>query len=158
MGVSGCGKTTVASALARQLRWAFIEADALHTPANVAKMGAGISLTDADRWPWLDAIAAHIEAARASGRPCVIACSALKRAYRERLSRGHPDVRFVHLRGTFDTIASRMGGRTGHYMPVSLLHSQFETLEEPGVDENPIVLSIDRSVQDLVKEVAARVS
>src|SRR6185436_8379219 len=95
MGVSGCGKTTVASGVAERLGWDFVEADTLHSPANVAKMGAGIPLTDEDRWPWLDAIAAHIEAARKKQKPCVVACSALKRRYRQRLSGGHADVRFA---------------------------------------------------------------
>lgn len=158
MGVSGSGKTTVASALARRLRRDYAEADAFHPRENVEKMRAGVPLTDADRVPWLEAIATWIDAARAKGKPCVVACSALKRSYRARLARGNPDVRFVYLRGSFDTIASRIGGRTGHYMPVSLLRSQFDTLEEPGVDENPVVLSIDRPVEDLVNEIVARLS
>lgn len=150
MGVSGCGKTTVASRLAQRLGWDFAEADTFHSAANVAKMSAGIPLTDDDRWPWLGAIAARIEAARASGRGCVVACSALKRRYRERLSGGHHDVRFVYLQGDYDTVAARLSGRTGHYMPPTLLKSQYEALEEPAADENAIVLSIERSPDDLV--------
>ena len=150
MGVSGCGKTTVASRLAQRLGWEFAEADTFHSRGNVAKMSAGIPLTDDDRWPWLGAIAARIDAARASGRGCVVACSALKRRYRERLSGGHHDVRFVYLKGDYDTVASRLSGRTGHYMPASLLKSQYEALEEPAADENALVLAIDRAADDLV--------
>ena len=156
MGVSGSGKTTVASRLAQRLRWDFAEADNFHTAASVGKMRAGVPLTDADRWPWLDAIAAWIEAARAKGRPCIVACSALRRAYRERLSKGHADVRFVYLQGTHETIAARLAGRSGHYMPPSLLPSQFDTLEEPGVDENPIVLSIELPADKLVDAIFAK--
>ena len=158
MGVSGCGKTTVASGVAKRLGWDFVEADTLHSAANVAKMGAGIPLTDEDRWPWLDAIAARIETARRTRKPCVVACSALKRRYRERLSGGHGDVRFAYLEGSFDTIAARLAQRTGHYMPLSLLESQFESLEVPGADENPIVLSAERPAEALVDEVVATFS
>jgi carbohydrate kinase (thermoresistant glucokinase family) len=158
MGVSGSGKTTVASGVAQRLRWDFVEADTLHSPANVAKMGAGIPLTDEDRWPWLDAIAARIEAARKTRTPCVVACSALKRRYRERLSGGHGDVRFVYLEGSFDTIAARLARRTGHYMPLSLLESQFGALEAPGAEENAIVLPAERPAEALVEEVVARSS
>ena len=158
MGVSGCGKTTIASGVANRLGWDFVEADTLHSPANVAKMGSGIPLTDEDRWPWLDAIAARIEAARKASKPCVVACSALKRRYRERLSGGHGDVRFAYLDGSFDTIAARLATRTGHYMPLSLLESQFEALEAPGADENPIVLSAERPAEALVDEVVTRFS
>ena len=155
MGVSGCGKSSVASLLARRKGWAFAEADSFHSTANVEKMRNAIPLTDEDRWPWLDAIAKWIDSHRAQGRDCVVACSALRRVYRERLAGGHGDVRFVYLRGDYDVIASRLSGRTGHYMPVSLLASQFKTLEEPGSDENPLVLSIEQPVERLVDEIAA---
>ena len=158
MGVSGCGKTTVASRLARRLQWDFVEADTFHPAANVEKMRAGIPLGDDDRWPWLDAIAAWIDAARAKGRPCTVACSALKRSYRERIAHGHSDVRFVYLQGPFETVAARMVGRTGHYMPASLLQSQYQTLEEPGADENPVVLSIESPVDSLVDQIVATLS
>jgi len=138
--------------------WAFAEADTFHSMGNVEKMRNGIPLTDEDRWPWLDAIASWIDGNRAAGRDCVVACSALRRVYRERLAGGHDDVRFVYLRGDYDVIASRLAGRTGHYMPVSLLASQFRTLEEPGSDENPLVLSIDEPVERLVEEIAANLS
>ena len=158
MGASGSGKTTVGSALAAALGLRFVDADDLHPAANVEKMAAGIPLTDDDRWPWLDAIAAWIDAARAKGRPCIVACSALKRSYRERLAHGHGDVRFVYLRGSFETVAARMVGRTGHYMPASLLQSQYQTLEEPGADENAVVLSIESPVDALVDEIVATLS
>jgi len=158
MGVSGCGKSTVASLLAGRMGWAFAEADAFHSMANVEKMRNGTPLTDEDRWPWLDAIAGWIDGNRAAGRDCVVACSALRRAYRERLAGRHGDVRFVYLRGDYDVIASRLAGRSGHYMPVSLLASQFRTLEEPGSDEDPLVLSIEEPVERLVEEIAANLS
>jgi carbohydrate kinase (thermoresistant glucokinase family) len=155
MGVSGCGKTTVASLLAQRLGWEFAEADTFHSLANVEKMRSGIPLNDDDRWPWLDAIAAYIDNARSRHRHCVVACSALRRAYRERLAGGHDDLRFVYLKGDYDTIASRMTGRSGHYMPPTLLRSQFDTLEEPGDAERPIVLGIDLPPAVLVDEVLA---
>jgi len=158
MGVSGCGKSTVASLLAGRMGWAFAEADTFHAMANVEKMRNGTPLTDEDRWPWLDAIAGWIDGNRAAGRDCVVACSALRRAYRERLAGRHGDVRFVYLRGDYDVIASRLAGRSGHYMPVSLLASQFRTLEEPGSDEDPLVLSIEEPVERLVEEIAANLS
>ena len=158
MGVSGCGKTTVASRLAERLRWDFVEADTFHPVANVEKMRAGIPLGDDDRWPWLDAIAAYLDAARTRRRPCIVACSALRRSYRERLAHGRGDVRFVYLRGSFETVAARMVGRTGHYMPASLLQSQYQTLEEPGEDENPVVLSIETPVDALVEKIVATLS
>src|SRR5437870_1756678 len=120
MGVSGSGKSTVAAELARRLGWEFVEADTFHPAASVEKMRKGISLGDADRWPWLDAIAAWIEKARAEGRPCIVACTVLNRAYRDRLVNGREDVRFVYLRGGFDTVAARMATRSGHFMPQSL--------------------------------------
>ena len=144
MGVSGSGKTTVAAELARRLGWRFAEGDAFHPEANVAKMRAGIPLTDDDRWPWLDAIAAWIAETRAKGEHCVVACSALRRAYRRRLAAGREDVCFVYLQGEYDLVAARLARRQGHYMPLSLLRSQYETLEEPETEEKPIVVSIDR--------------
>ena len=153
MGVSGCGKTTVASRLAQRLGWDFAEADTFHSAANVQKMQSGIPLTDADRWPWLDGIAAWIEGKRREGRHCIVACSALKRAYRERLANGHDDVRFVYLRGAYETIAARMAGRTGHYMPLSLLQSQFDALEEPAADEGALILPIETPPDELVEAI-----
>jgi gluconokinase len=155
MGVAGSGKSTVAAGLAARLGWPLVEADSFHSGANVAKMRGGTPLTDDDRGPWLDALAARIELARRSDAPCVLACSALRRAYRERLARGRDDVRFVYLRGTYQLIAARLAGRTGHYMPPSLLESQFLTLEEPGEDESPIVASVERPPLEIVGEVIA---
>ena len=155
MGVSGSGKTTVATLLAKRLGWRLAEADAFHSPANVAKMRSGIPLTDADREPWLDAIAGWIDGVREAGTRGVVTCSALKRRYRERLARGRDDVRFVYLRGDYALIAGRIAARTHEYMPSSLLRSQFDTLEEPGTDEHPIVVGIDRAPDAIVDEVVA---
>jgi carbohydrate kinase (thermoresistant glucokinase family) len=154
MGVSGSGKSTVAARLAQMLGWDLAEADTFHSAANVEKMRSGIALTDADRAPWIDAISAWIESQRSRGRPCIVACSALKRRYRERLSGGKADVRFVFLSGPYDTVAGRLAGRSGHYMPLSLLQSQFDALEPPGPDENPIVVSIALPLEEIVSEVA----
>ena len=152
MGVSGSGKTTIARALADRLGWRFAEGDAFHSAANVAKMRSGIALTDDDRWPWLDAIAAWIRETRARGERCVVACSALKRAYRERIAAGRDDVRFVYLAGDYETIAARLAHRQGHYMPVTLLRSQFETLEEP-LDEGALVIDVDAAPDVIVGEI-----
>lgn len=153
MGVSGCGKSTVALRLARELGWELAEADTFHSAANIEKMRSGTALTDEDRAPWLDAIASWIDARRRRGQPCIVACSALKRRYRERLAGGHADVQLVFLAGPYDTVAGRLAGRSGHYMPLSLLQSQFETLEPPGPEEKPIVLSIALPVDEIVREV-----
>ena len=130
MGVSGCGKTAVGQALAADLGWPFFDGDDFHPEANVAKMAAGTPLTDADRWPWLDRLAAEMAAINARGADAVFACSALREAYRDRFRRGG-DVRFVHLKGDYDTIAARIASRSHRYMPPTLLASQFATLEEP---------------------------
>jgi gluconokinase len=158
MGVSGCGKTTIAEGLASRLRWPYAEADTFHPRGNVDKMRAGIPLTDEDRWPWLDAMRAWIDSTRAEGRRCIVTCSALKRAYRERLAQGRDDVRLVHLAGSYDLIASRMASRRHEYMPASLLKSQFDILEAPGDDENPLVLPIDREPDELVREIVAKLA
>jgi len=153
MGVSGCGKTTIAALLAARLGWQLAEADAFHSAANVEKMRNAIPLTDEDRGPWLDAIAEWIDAARAAHRPGVVTCSALKRRYRERLSAGRDGVRFVYLRGTYDLIARRIAERAHDYMPAALLQSQFDALEEPETDENPIVVSIEQPPEKIVAEI-----
>lgn len=142
MGVSGSGKTTVAALLAGRLGWEFGDADDFHSPANVAKMHGGTPLTDADRAPWLDTMAAWIDATRATGRHGVLACSALKRAYRRVLTEGRDDVRIVYLRGDKALIGSRQAARHNHFMPASLLDSQFATLEEPGPEEHPLTVSV----------------
>jgi gluconokinase len=143
MGVSGCGKSTVGALLASTLRWEFEDADRFHPVSNVDKMHSGIALTDEDRWPWLRAVAAWIDKARRSGEHGVIACSALKRRYRDVLIGGRADVRLVYLKGDETLIARRIATRHEHFMPRSLLHSQFEALEEPGLDEKPITVSIE---------------
>jgi gluconokinase len=155
MGVAGSGKTTIASQLAERLRWRFAEGDSFHPPANIARMRDGIALTDEDRWPWLDAIAAWIDAARASGERSVITCSALKRAYRERLAGGHDDVRFIYLKGEYGLVARRMAARKGHYMPVALLQSQYDALEEPHPGESPLVVAIEPSPEEIVAAIVA---
>lgn len=155
MGVSGSGKSTAGENLAIELGWPFRDADSFHPAANVAKMSAGTPLTDDDRWPWLEAIAAWIDECRTTGRPGIVSCSALKRAYRRILLDGRPDVRLVYLKGDQPLIAGRMGRRTGHFMPPSLLASQFATLEEPGADEWPIVVPVELSPRRIVEHILA---
>ncbi|HET9747857.1 MAG TPA: gluconokinase [Casimicrobiaceae bacterium] len=156
MGVSSSGKTTVATELSRRLHWELADADTFHSAANVHKMASGIPLTDEDRWPWLAAIAAWIDGVRAAGRHGVIACSALKRSYRDLLIGDRSDVRLVYLKGDFDLVARRMKQRHGHYMPAELLQSQFDTLEEPTQDEHPIVVSIDADPSSIAAEIVAQ--
>jgi gluconokinase len=158
MGVSGSGKSTVAVKLAERLGWTFEDGDRFHPASNVAKMSAGRPLTDEDRWPWLQAIADEIDrVARNSGR-VVIACSALRRAYRELLVHGRDDVRIVFLEGTKALIADRLARRKDHFMPKGLLDSQFKTLEPPQTDEHPITVSIDAPVEVIVQNIIAQLS
>ena len=140
MGVSGAGKSTVGQLLAERLGVPFADADAFHPPANIAKMSAGAPLTDDDRWPWLDAIGAWLDDRAATGG--VVTCSALKRAYRDRLVGTRPDVRLLHLEGDAALIGARQAARPDHFMPASLMASQFATLEAPGPDERVITLSV----------------
>ncbi|HEX6120070.1 MAG TPA: gluconokinase [Dongiaceae bacterium] len=142
MGVSGSGKTTIAQDLVARLGWSFKEGDELHPEANVAKMHAGIPLTDADRQPWLQGVAKWIDHQRAKKQPGIITCSALKRSYRQIVIGDRPEVRLVYLRGSRDLITKRLTGRHGHFMPASLLQSQFDTLEEPGPEEDPLVVDV----------------
>lgn len=153
MGVSGCGKSTVAALLAQQLGWAFVEGDSLHPPANVEKMSQGIPLTDADRLPWLQEIAQTIENWRATGQPGVVACSALRRHYREIIAGPALDIRFAYLQGDFQLIKQRLAMRQGHYMPVSLLESQFSVLEAPASDEPVITLDVEAQAEGLVADI-----
>lgn len=153
MGVSGAGKSTIAEALASRLAWRYEDGDKFHPPGNVAKMRAGQPLTDADRRPWLQAIADEIDRLSALGERAIIACSALKRAYRDILVHGRNDVRIVYLKGTQQLIASRLARRKGHFMPPGLLTSQFNTLEPPGADERPITVSIDPTVDAIVENI-----
>ena len=149
MGVSGCGKSTIGALLASHLRWEFEDADWFHPASNVDKMHNGIPLTDRDRWPWLDAIAAWIDETRRSGGHGVIACSALKRSYRDVLIGDRADVRLVYLKGDESLIARRLATRHEHFMPPSLLRSQFEALEEPRPDENPVIVSIEPQPREI---------
>jgi gluconokinase len=144
MGVFGTGKTTLASVLAERLECEIAEADAFHSAANVAKMAAGIPLEDSDRWPWLRQIAGWIHERDLAGRPAVVTCSALKRAYRDALRTGSPRIFFIHLAGTRELILDRMQHRSGHFMPASLVDSQFAILEPLGPDERGVVLEADQ--------------
>jgi gluconokinase/6-phosphogluconolactonase len=153
MGVSGSGKSTIGEALSRRLGWRYEDGDSFHPPANVAKMSAGQPLTDEDRWPWLRAIAAEIERCRQAGEHIIIACSALKKAYRDILVHGRDDIRMVYLNGSHDLVADRLGHRKDHFMPPGLLDSQFATLEPPSADERPITVSIDAPVEVIVDRV-----
>ena len=151
MGVSGCVKSTVGAALAARLGIAYRDGDDLHPPENVARMNAGVALNDADRWPWLDLVAQVL----ADEAPVVVGCSALRRAYRDRLRTGAGgQVDFVHLAGSREVIAGRMAARQGHYMPVALLDSQFAALEPPGPDE-ALTVDIDQSPKAVLAPVLA---
>ena len=156
MGVSGCGKSTIASMLAHRLNWIYEDGDWFHPQSNVRKMHAGEPLTDEDRWPWLHGIAAWIDATRRVGNHGTVACSALKRAYRDILVGERRDVRIVYLKGERDLIARRLAARDGHFMPPSLLDSQFAALEEPQPDEHPIVVSIVPHPREIVEEIVKR--
>jgi 6-phosphogluconolactonase len=153
MGVSGSGKSTVASSLARRLGWTFEDGDRFHPASNVAKMRAGHPLTDEDRWPWLQAIATEIDNVCRSNGHVVIACSALKRSYRDLLVHGRDDIRIVFLEGTQALIAERLARRKNHFMPPGLLDSQFKTLEPPEADENALTVSIDATVEAIVDDI-----
>jgi gluconokinase len=160
MGVCGSGKTTVGRELARQLDWPFFDADDFHPPENVAKMAQGGALTDEDREPWLDRLAAEMSALARKGRHAVLACSALKESYRQRIARGveNPEgdgtsvIRIVYLKGDAKTIEPRLALRTGHYMPASLLASQFAALEEP---EDAMVIDIRQTTEAQAAQIAA---
>jgi gluconokinase len=155
MGVSGSGKSTVGALVAQRLQCEFQDADWFHPPANVDKMHNGIPLTDKDRWPWLHAIAAWIDTTRGSGRRGVMACSALKRRYRNVLIGDRADVRLVYLKGDEALIARRIATRHEHFMPPALLHSQFEALEEPGPEENPIIVSIEPAPREIAAQIVS---
>jgi gluconokinase len=153
MGVSGSGKSTIGALLARRLHWEFEDADWLHPASNVDKMHNGIPLTDEDRWPWLRAVAAWIDKMRVSGGHAVVACSALKRRYRDILIGDRTDVRLVYLKGDETLIARRIATRHEHFMPRTLLHSQFEALEEPGTDEAPVTVSVEPQPREIVAQI-----
>ena len=149
MGVSGCGKSTVGAAFARAIDAQFVDGDDLHPPENVAKMASGQPLTDADRWPWLDRVGAALTG------DVVIGCSALKRAYRDRIRAVAGPVRFLHLAGSREVIAARMVARPGHFMPLGLLDSQFAALEPLAPDEDGVTVDIDQPFEAIVTELLA---
>jgi gluconokinase len=151
MGVSGAGKSTIGRRLAERLCWEFAEGDELHPPANVAKMRSGQPLTDADRRPWLAAVAMVVDNWRDCGKHGVVTCSALRRAYRRQIIGDRSDVRLVYLEGTRELIAERLIRRRDHFMPTKLLDSQFATLEPPGPDEIPITVGIDRRIDEIIQ-------
>ena len=151
MGVCGCGKSTVGVALANTIGWTFLDADDFHPEANVAKMATGVPLTDADRWPWLDRMVSELQAIERQGRHVVLACSALRKIYRDRLDRAG-EIRWVYLKGDAATIEPRMASRSGHFMPATLLASQFATLEEPS---DAIVVDISQPTAAQAAQIAA---
>jgi carbohydrate kinase (thermoresistant glucokinase family) len=158
MGVSGSGKTTVALELHRLLGWPFKEGDDLHPAANVEKMRSGHPLNDQDRQPWLEAVAGWIDERLAAGEPGIITCSNLKRAYRRITLGNRKGVTLVYLQGDEPLIAGRISQRKHRYMPASLLHSQFETLEEPTEDEHAVVVPLHGSVADTVIDLLHKVA
>lgn len=153
MGVAGSGKSTIGPQIAKALGGDYAEGDQFHPPANIAKMSSGTPLDDADRQPWLEAMAEAIAGWRRKDRPTVLACSALRKRYREILARGAAEVRFVYMRATPELVAQRMASRSGHFMPTSLIGSQFATLEEP---DDAIVLDSSRSPAELVATALAQ--
>jgi gluconokinase len=152
MGVSGCGKTAVGQALARELGWDFYDADDFHPPENISKMASGIPLNDTDRAPWLASLHEKLSACLKADRPGVLACSALKERYRQQLVAGHPEVQIVYLKGSYELIWSRMAARPGHYMKPQMLQSQFEALEEP---QNALTVEISLPVEKIVEKIVA---
>ncbi|MEM6278338.1 MAG: gluconokinase, partial [Verrucomicrobiota bacterium] len=152
MGVSGCGKTTIASRLAESLQGTYLEGDAFHTPENKAKMGAGVPLVDEDRWPWFNLLIAEAQKSIGSGSIPVLSCSALREAYREYLFHDFAEPKLVYLKGSFELIKARMDERDHEYMTSELLRSQFETLEEPVQAPHLLTLSIELSPEDLLTQ------
>jgi gluconokinase len=155
-GVAGSGKTTVGRALAARMGWAFEDADALHSPADIAKMHSGVPLTDADRWPWLETVAAWLDARIAAGTPAVVACSVLRRSYREFLYRGRPAVQIVMLQADGAVLTARLMGRHGHFFPAKLLQSQLADLEMPDHDERTLVVPTVQPPAEIADEIIRR--
>ncbi|MBV8681199.1 MAG: gluconokinase [Aquitalea sp.] len=153
MGVAGCGKSSLGQLLAWQLAARFIEGDSYHPPANIDRMSAGIALTDSDRAEWLTGLSQQLAEGRARGERLVLACSALKRRYRDLLRQGDPTLLFVHLAGSRALIAARMAARQQHFMPTSLLDSQFRDLEPPGPDERAIHCDVSQPPPVLAQQV-----
>lgn len=156
MGVSGSGKSTVAACLAERLGWAFVDGDSFHSAAHVAKMHAGHPLDDDDRAPWLAAIGAWIDTRLQEREPGIVVCSALRRAYRDVLVRGRPEVRIAYLAGDRDLIEGRLAARRGHFMPASLLDTQFAILEPPAPEERAVTVSVDAPAEAVAATIAAR--
>jgi gluconokinase len=154
-GVSGAGKTTVGKLLARALGWRFFEADDFHPAANIEKMRSGYPLTDGDRWPWLERLRQQIERSLAAGENAVFACSALKRAYRDRL-RVSDEVKFVFLRGDYALVEKQLRSRHGHFMDANLLQTQFDDLEEPRPAEDVLTIELGRTPEEIVNEIEAK--
>jgi gluconokinase/shikimate kinase len=153
MGVSGCGKTTVAAILAGRLNWPFEEGDGLHPQANIDKMHAGHPLNDDDRWPWLEKVAEWVEERLDAGESGIITCSALKRSYRDMINRRGKGVKFVYLHGSRELIAARLTARHGHFMPPTLLDSQFADLQEPAADEPAIRVDVGPAPSVIAQEI-----
>lgn len=153
MGVAGSGKTSIGAEVAGVLGWSFAEGDAFHPPENVAKMAAGQPLCDGDRWPWLDRVARWIAHETAAGRSGIVACSALKRAYRDRLRATWPPMRVVYLKGDRPVLEARLNSRTKHFFPTRLLDSQLADLEPPQPDEGALVVDIRQDPRDVVAEI-----
>jgi gluconokinase len=153
MGVSGSGKTTVGQILSKKLGWPLLDADAFHSTANVEKMRSGIPLQDTDRWPWLDRMNVALKEREVRGESALLACSALKQIYRDRLSNGIADIHWVHLSGGFELIRQRLEARQGHYMKAGLLESQFAALEEP---DNALRVDIDDTPNAIADSVLRR--
>ena len=154
-GVSGAGKTTVGKLLARESGWHFVEADDFHSAANIEKMRSGRPLTDEDRWPWLERLREEIKRMVATSKNAVVACSALKRAYRDRL-RVSDEVKFVFLRGDYALVEKQLRSRRGHFMNAALLQSQFDYLEEPQADEHALTVALGRTPEEIVEEIEAK--
>jgi gluconokinase len=156
-GVSGAGKTTVGKLLARELGWRFLEADDFHPATNIEKMRNGHPLTDGDRWPWLEQLSEQIERSLSVGENTVLACSALKRAYRDRL-RISDEVKFVFVRGDYGLVEKQLRRRHGHFMDANLLQSQFDDLEQPQPDENVLTIELGRTREEIVERIEMKLN